>query len=488
MNPRRASHLQTFLVALMTLVVTGGALLFSQADQAERIAADARALGELQAALADTATFRAALVIAFASTEDVVSSAALEAVEEAVDAARRIADRLDSYPELEANASLLAEMTEEVGRFLGEGDVAAARELVESEVLPTVSRLATDLNQASGTVSGRIQAEQAQAGSLARAASFVVALIVPALAVVIVRRTARRRLERERLESEVLRQKELAETRDRLIAGLSHQLRTPITGIYGWSDLLGQNPEMVAEGSLAILGQAGDLRRMVDDILVAARLDTSELAYLPTSLDVGKVVAQSVSHFERIGHAVRIECAAAEVFVDGPRLEKVVHNLVSNALRHGQPPVEVVGRSTATGYRLAVLDHGPGLEGDRIGDPFAPFAHSPKDITTANSLGLGLAVADSLARMVGSGIEYVRQEGRTVFAMTIPLASPVIASAPPARETPSAVFVSEPDHQAGDHGASGDTCRRRQEEQQHRIEDGAGDGEQPAPHLVRDVG
>jgi len=48
----------------MTVLATGGALLFSKADQAERIAADARTLGELQAASAETATFRAALVIA----------------------------------------------------------------------------------------------------------------------------------------------------------------------------------------------------------------------------------------------------------------------------------------------------------------------------------------------------------------------------------------------------------------------------------------
>lgn len=73
----------------MTVLATGGALLFSKADQAERIAADARTLGELQAASAETATFRAALVIAFASTGDVVPAVALEAVDEAVDAARR---------------------------------------------------------------------------------------------------------------------------------------------------------------------------------------------------------------------------------------------------------------------------------------------------------------------------------------------------------------------------------------------------------------
>jgi len=312
------------------------AALFSQADQAQRITTDVQMLGDVEAATADTATYRAALVIAFASIDDAVSPVALEAIREASDVARRISQRLDTYPALGANATALAEMTDDLNGRLIEGEITAARELVEMRLLPIVSQLASDLSREASAIRGRIESEQAQAGSLARAASFVVALVVPVLAVVLMRRWSRQRLDRERLESEIVKQKEFAEARDRLIAGLSHQLRTPITGIYGWSDLLRQSPEMVGEGSLAILDQAGDLRRMVEDILVAARLDTSELAYRPTPTDIGKVVSGAVSHFLRVGIEVRVNCAAAMVNADGARLEKIVHNLVSNAHRHGK--------------------------------------------------------------------------------------------------------------------------------------------------------
>gem|GEM_PF-2587285 len=198
---------------------------------------------------------------------------------------------------------------------------------------------------------------------------------------------------------------------------------------------------MVAEGSLAILGQAGDLRRMVDDILVAARLDTSDLAYRPATVEACKIVDNAVGHFRRVGHEIRIGCEDAFINVDGPRLGQALHNLVSNALAHGRPPIEIVGRTQGDVYHLAVIDRGDGLPTERLADPFAPFAHAPEDITTANSLGLGLAIADSLARMVGRGIEYVRQEGRTVFAMTIPL-EPSADHAVPLREERQAPYSS----------------------------------------------
>jgi len=405
------------------VLAIGGAALFSQADQAARIAEDAENLGDLQAAVAETSTHRAALVIAFASIDAVVPPVALEAIDEGLLAVGRIRDRLSEFPHLEAEAGALEATTAEVGRLLAADAPEAARRVVETDLLPAVGGLAQRLAEEAARIEGRIATEQARAGSLARAASFVVALLVPVLAVVLVRSAARRRLERDRLEAEVKRQRDLAEARDRLIAGLSHQLRTPITGIYGWSDILAHDPELVEEGTMAILGQAGDLRRMVDDIIVAARLDDDALAYRPQPTEISKVVAKALSHFRRIGSRLLVDCEDALVTVDGPRLEQAIHNLVSNAFLHGAPPIEVVGRINGQIYRLAVIDRGQGLPEHRSQDPFAPFAHAPEDITTANSLGLGLSVAASLARLVGGRLEYLRQDACSVFSLTVPLTS-----------------------------------------------------------------
>ena len=215
MSSGRARHLQSFFLLLMVVAAVGGAALFSQADQAARVAADARILGDLHAAAADTATHRAALVIAFASISETVPQVALDAVDESVAAAGRMDTSLASYADLRALAISLGAETLQIKELLDQGDSATACSHVEGAVLPVVSELATRLSQEIATVNGRIEGEQARAGSLARAASFVVALIVPVLAVVLVRSLARRRLERERLESEVLRQKDLADAKTR---------------------------------------------------------------------------------------------------------------------------------------------------------------------------------------------------------------------------------------------------------------------------------
>jgi signal transduction histidine kinase len=323
-------------------------------------------------------------------------------------------------------AASLASATELAEEDLRDGEVLRARTRIETEVLPVVSNLASSLDEQAATLRGRIESEQDRAGRLARLASFVVALVVPVLAVLMVRQGARRRLERQRLEAEVARQQDLAETQERMIAGLSHQLRTPITGIYGWSDLLRQDPGLVDEGALVILQQAGTLRRMVDDILVTTRIHSTELARRPAISNIDGIIDDAVGHFGRLGQSLRIDAEPAELFVDRARVVHALHNLVANAIQHGHGPIEIIGRKSVGQYRLAVVDRGKGLDPSLSRDPFAAFAHAPEDITTANSLGLGLFVAESLVRGEGGRLSYRRQEGCTIFAVSLPIAVEVV--------------------------------------------------------------
>jgi K+-sensing histidine kinase KdpD len=411
----------------MVVIAAGAAAVFSNADQAARIAADSQRLKAVQIALSETATHRAALVIAFASLTGEISQVHLDAVAEAVAATDRISQQVADLDDADLIRSLVAdvaESTQTVQDLLVRAAPDAARAEVEAATLPAVGALAESLSQEGARISGLIDAEQARAGQLAQAASFVVALLVPTLAVVFIRRAARRRLDRAQLEAEVVRQRQLAETKDRLIAGLSHQLRTPLTGIYGWADMISHQPgpQVVDEGAVAILAQSGELRRMIDDILVTARLDATNLEYRPAPAQISGIVDSAIGHFVRVGEQIKVDWQEAMVMVDPPRLRHVVHNLVANAFAHGNEPVEVIGKEDGDRYRLAVCDAGPGLPAEREGDPFAAFVHAPENIVIANSLGLGLSVAKALMVMMGGDIEYHHQEGHTIFMVSIPLA------------------------------------------------------------------
>ncbi len=411
----------------MVVIAVGAAAVFSNADQAARIAADSQRLKAVQIALSETATHRAALVIAFASLNGDISDVSLEALNEAVAAADRIGQQLaplDDARPLQSLAGEVSSSTRTVQELMARSAPDAAQVEVESDTLPVVGALAGALSQEAARVSGLIDAEQAKAGRLTQAASFVVALLVPVLSVVFLRLRARRRLERAQLEAELTRQRELAETKDRLIAGLSHQLRTPLTGIYGWADMISHQPgpQIVDEGVVAILSQSGELRRMVDDILVTARLDATNLEYRAAPAPITEIVDSATSHFVRVGEQVKVDCQEAMVMVDRPRLQHVIHNLVANAFAHGNEPVEVIGNEDGSMYRLAICDAGPGLAPERAEDPFAAFAHAPEKIVIANSLGLGLSVAQALVLLMGGEIEYRHQVGHTVFMVSIPMA------------------------------------------------------------------
>lgn len=414
------------MTAVMVIVAAGAAAVFSNADQAARIAADSQRLKSVQIALSETAIHRAALVIAFASVNG-ESSVSIEAVNEAMAASHRINQQLAILGDGESLRSLANEVmtsTLSVQELLARSAPDAARVEVEADTLPALGALADALSREAARVSGLIDAEQAQAGRLSQAASFVVALLVPVLSVIFIRRRARRRLEQAQLETELDRQRELADTKDRLIAGLSHQLRTPLTGIYGWADLISHQPgpQIVDEGAVAILSQSGELRRMVDDILVTARLDATNLQYRPEAHSVTATVEGAISHFVRVGEQVKVDCNEAIVLVDRPRLQHVIHNLVANAFAHGNEPVEVIGREDAGWYRLAICDTGPGLGSERAKHPFAAFDQAPEDIVTAPGLGLGLSVARALVSLMGGEIEYRHQVGHTVFMVSIPMA------------------------------------------------------------------
>lgn len=425
----KASYLGSAALALGVVLAIGAGAVFAQADQVNRMGANAQDLATIERIRAETATHRASLVVSFAAAVSFEDQAevSVTAAREAAAAAGRIVDLLGGLekpqPDLAALGADMLETTTEVARLVEAGDVEVARGVVETETMPVVETLVGALQTEASMLTGQIEGERSEAGRLARVASFMVALVLPAVMVAGYRKSARRRIERERLEAELLRQREVSNAKDQLIAGISHQLRTPITGIYGYADLMlrGSDPDLVGEGLDAILSQSGDLRRMVDDILVTARIDASTVSYQATPTQIVDVVDRVVAHHHQLGAVVKVEVEPACFATDGGRLEQALRNLVANAVAHGREPVSVLGRKQGDHYQLAVCDTGPGLTPEQALEPFAAFAHAPADITTANSLGLGLSVARTLVNGIGGVISYAHDQGMTVFAVSLPI-------------------------------------------------------------------
>ncbi len=202
----------------------------------------------------------------------------------------------------------------------------------------------------------------------------------------------------------------------RFVGDVSHELRTPLTTLRASADYLLERAEELPEAhrrAVELLSADLDyLRRLVDDLLDISRLESGPINLSLERLNVGDLVREVVARRSRSADGkVRVEVEGAgddlTTLADKRRLERVVGNLVDNALTHGQLPVTVRVASANGTIRLAVEDRGPGIGGrdlPRIFDRFYKADPSRPRLDGRGS-GLGLAIAQENARLHGGEID-----------------------------------------------------------------------------------
>ena len=156
----------------------------------------------------------------------------------------------------------------------------------------------------------------------------------------------RRRLrEREaEMQAYIDAERELNRAKDDFLASLSHELRTPLTTIVGFSEILNEDPTVrgpAREHVHLISASSADLSRMVNDLLTAARLDADALSIQPEPVDLAEQVEAATAPYVRAGEDLQIRVPSIEVYADPLHARQVVHNLVSNALRHGGEHIQI---------------------------------------------------------------------------------------------------------------------------------------------------
>jgi len=206
---------------------------------------------------------------------------------------------------------------------------------------------------------------------------------------------------------------ELVAAHRMLLANASHELRTPLSRIRLGLDLLEQRPDPALKADLRT--DIAELDRLIDEILLASRLDA-----VPASGPAEEVDLQALAAEECARHD-DCELDGDHAVVEGdPRLlRRLIRNLIENAERHGRPPVRVSIRKAGASATLRVEDGGDGVpaaDRDRI---FVPFTRVAGDERGA---GLGLSLVRQIARLHG-GDAVVADDpasGRAGFEVTLP--------------------------------------------------------------------
>lgn len=216
-------------------------------------------------------------------------------------------------------------------------------------------------------------------------------------------------------------------TRLDFLASAVHELRGSVSLLVGCGDTLRQlwdRPELSEQGPPLLdtmVGSGRRLLRLVNDLLTAAYLEHGDLPMRIEPTPILPVLRWAREGLGPKGAAIDIDCASELcVHADPDRLEQILVNLLANAIQHGRPPITVLARPTADARAidLVVHDTGPGIEREQAEHLFEAF--TPLATPSATSTGLGLAIAQTLARAMDGDVTYERREG-SAFRLRLPV-------------------------------------------------------------------
>ena len=248
--------------------------------------------------------------------------------------------------------------------------------------------------------------------------------------------------QRERAEL-LIREQEANRLKDEFLATLSHELRTPLNAIVGWVHLLrrGQLPEDEQRHALERIDRNAHAQaRLVQDLLDVSRITTGKLLLDVREIDLTTVVKNAIDACRPAADArqVALECACPLLLPtmgDPDRLQQVVWNLISNAVRFtpAQGTVTVSARRQGETDIIEVRDTGAGIEPQFVPYMFEPFRQADGASTRSHGgLGIGLTIVKRITEMHGGSVA-VASEGPgkgATLTVSLPVRRPSAAVAP----------------------------------------------------------
>ncbi|HEU4572122.1 MAG TPA: PAS domain-containing protein [Candidatus Limnocylindrales bacterium] len=230
---------------------------------------------------------------------------------------------------------------------------------------------------------------------------------------------------------DVTEQRQAEAARDAFLDVLSHEMRTPITTIFGGGQVLAgglRDPDLVREVAAEIADEAARLNRLVENLLVLSRVERGASLARDEPVLLQHVVERVVRQERARNPSIRFEVAVSPglppVAADEGYVEQILGNLISNAVKYGEPggTVTVSVRRSSDTLVLAVADEGPGFvdrDEDRV---FDLFYRGQVAAGRAIGAGIGLFVVRALAEAVGGRVSArTRAEGGGEVSAALPI-------------------------------------------------------------------
>ena len=257
------------------------------------------------------------------------------------------------------------------------------------------------------------------------------------------------------LQEKIVQLERLSTLQQRFVSDVSHELRTPLSTVRLGTELLYDSREnmtpMQVRSVELLHGQVDRFQSMLADLLEISRFDAGSAMLTIDTEDfiqvLSNILQEALPHLERTNTKLNVHTNHESIMVDMDRvrIERVLRNLLYNAIEHGESrPIDVYVDANATNLGIAVRDHGIGLSEDEAVQVFNRFWRADTSRKrTLGGTGLGLSIAAEDVRLHGGTLEAWGEKGRgACFAMNLPLAhgaplgeSPVLATGEPEAST-----------------------------------------------------
>jgi two-component system, OmpR family, sensor histidine kinase MtrB len=236
------------------------------------------------------------------------------------------------------------------------------------------------------------------------------------------------------LQHQILRLEEMSRLQRRFTSDVSHELRTPLTTVRMAADLIagerGSFPPEVARSAELLQNELDRFEALLSDLLEISRFDAGFASLDSEPTDLVPVVRLAVDRLsaicERAGTEVRLQLPAAPVIaeVDPRRVDRILRNLVENAVEHGEGrPVEVTLAAGEAAAAVTVRDHGVGMRPEERKLVFNRFWRAdPSRARQSGGTGLGLSISVEDAKLHGGWLQVWGLPGQgSQFRLTLPL-------------------------------------------------------------------
>ena len=234
--------------------------------------------------------------------------------------------------------------------------------------------------------------------------------------------------------TDITQRKHLEQMKNEFVSTVSHELRTPLTSIAGSlglinGEVLGPVPNAMREMLSIAQSNSQRLRQLIDDLLDMDKLLAGKMSFIPQQLDIDSFLAECVTSHQGFArqHDVQLTYTGgpvAQITADPMRLQQVLSNLLSNALKFSPAGSQVLLSAQELGgqIRILVVDQGPGVPAEFVDRLFEKFSQADaSDRRQKGGTGLGLAISKELMERMGGCIGfYPRPGGGSVFWVELP--------------------------------------------------------------------